>query len=70
MKNIDYKLRVVKENFTGVEGNITLREYVENERKSAPGFMSWLLSDNDLSDFGSNMTADQEAEYQNFLSNL
>lgn len=70
MKNIDYKIRVLRENFSKVDGDTTLREYAENEKGSAPGFVSWLLDDNDLNDFGSNMTEEQEGEYQEFLQKL
>lgn len=70
MKNIDNKLQAVRESFTEVEGGISLREYVENEKESDPGFIRWLLSEDDLNDFGSNMTEDQEAEYQEFLQKL
>lgn len=70
MKNIDNKIQILKESYKEVEGDITLREYAENERQSDPGFMRWLLSDDDLNNFGSNMTDEQESEYQEFLSKL
>jgi hypothetical protein len=70
MKNIENKIQVLKENFQQAEGVTSLREYVENEREADPGFMSWLFSDGDVSDFGSNLTEQQEADYQKFLHKL
>jgi hypothetical protein len=68
MKNIDNKIKVIKANYSLVEGDITLREYVENERAADPSFMRLLLDDDSLEDFGGNMTEEQEQEYQEFLS--
>lgn len=68
MKNIDNKIATIKENFSQVEGSITIREYVENERSADPGFMRYLLDNEDISDFGVNMTDKEEGEWQMFLN--
>lgn len=70
MKNIDNKIQTLKESYKEVEDVITLREYAENQKQSDPGFIRWLLNNGDLDDFGNNMTAEQESEYQEFLSKL
>lgn len=34
----------------------TLREYVEAQADSDPGFFRWLFSNDDIEDFGANLT--------------
>jgi hypothetical protein len=70
MKNINNKIQTLKATLSKVEGNMTLRDYVENERSADPSFMRFLLDDDALEDFGGNATEDQEQEYQEFLSKL
>lgn len=70
MKNIDNKIQVLKESLSEIAGNMTLREYVENEKAADPGFMNWLFDDPNLDDYGSNMSDEQEQEFQEFLSKL
>ena len=49
--------------------HITLREYVEYQASSDPGFFRWLFGDN-LEDFGSDLTETHKKVYQEFLNKL
>lgn len=53
--------QILRENYKGVEGNITIAEWCELEAQSDPGFFWWLFDDDDITDFGSNLT-DEEKE--------
>lgn len=74
--NKDYALRVIKENYDNYRRNgdpddtTTIREYVEAEADSDPAFFGWLFSDDDIKDFGTNLTDEQKEEYQSFLDEL
>lgn len=73
--NKEYALQVLKENYDNyrrhgdLDDPTTLREYVETQAESDPGFFRWLFNNDDLDDFA-NLTDEQAEEYQNFLDEL
>ncbi|MDO5525667.1 MAG: hypothetical protein Q4F85_06280 [Prevotella sp.] len=62
--------QVIREHYEEVEGEITLREYVECESQSDPDFFRWLFDDRDIEDFGINITSEQTEMFEDFLNNL
>lgn len=56
--------------FNGGEVPATLREYVERESDNDPGFFRWLFDDDNLSDFGFNLSKVQKQDYEDFLNKL
>lgn len=74
--NTEYALKVMRENYNEYRRSgepddpTTLREYVEAQADSDPAFFGWLFSDDDIKDFGTNLTDDQKEEYKNFLDEL
>ena len=60
--NKEYALQVLQENYADYRRNgepgdtTTLREYVESQADSDPGFFRWLFSNDDIEDFGANLT--------------
>lgn len=74
MKNKDYKVQVLTENYNNYiendDDNITLREYVEREAENDPNFFRWLFDDGELGDFDFRMSDEQKEEYREFLEEL
>ena len=69
--DVKNKLQVLKESYTnylrsGKDYNSNLREYVEANADSDPGFFGWLFNNDNLDDFA-NLTEDQAEEYEDFL---
>ena len=74
IKNLDYKKQILVEQFNefklnGGEEPATLKEYVERESENDPGFFRWLFDD-DLDDFGFNLSKEQGKEYKEFINKL
>lgn len=73
--NKEYALQMLKENYDNYRRNgdsndiTTLREYVETQAESDPGYFRWLFNNDDLDDFA-DLTDEQVEEYQNFLDEL
>ena len=73
--NKEYALQMLKENYDNYRRNgdpndiTTLREYVETQAESDPGFFRWLFNNDDLDDF-TDLSDEQKEEYQNFLNEL
>lgn len=73
--NKEYALQVLQENYADYLRNgdhndiTTLREYVETQAESDPGYFRWLFNNDDLDDFA-DLTDEQKEEYQNFLNEL
>ena len=73
--NKEYATHVLKENYAYYRRNgghkdiTTLREYVETQEETDPGYFRWLFNNDDLNDFA-DLTDEQKKEYQNFLNEL
>ena len=73
--NKEYATQVLRENYADYRRNgdhndiTTLREYVEVQAESDPGYFRWLFNNDDLDDFA-DLTDEQVVEYQNFLNEL
>ena len=73
--NKEYATQVLRENYADYRRNgdhndiTTLREYVEVQAESDPGYFRWLFNNDDLDDFA-DLTDEQVVEYQNFLDEL
>ena len=73
--NKEYALQVLKENYADYCRNgdpndiTTLREYVETQAESDPGYFRWLFNNDDLDDYA-DLTDEQLEEYKNFLDEL
>lgn len=70
--NKTFALQVLEENFKNYQQNgedttTTLRQYVEACAESEPNFYRWLFKDDEISDFGDNLTDEQRDEYNDFL---
>lgn len=70
--NKAYALQVLEENFKSYQQNCddtttTLRQYIEGSAEDDPGFYRWLFRDDEINDFGDNLTDDQREEYNDFL---
>ena len=75
IKNVDYKKQVLVEQFNeykfnGGEESETLKGYVERESENDPGFFRWLFDNENLSDFGFNLSKEQKQEYKEFINKL
>lgn len=75
IKNVDYKKQVLVKQFNeyklnGSEEPATLKGYVERESENDPGFFRWLFDDENLSDFGFNLSEEQKQEYKEFINKL
>ncbi len=66
-------IKALEENYADYRRNgepgdtTTLREYVESQADSDPGFFRWLFNDDNIEDFGTSLTEEQKEEYQKFL---
>lgn len=73
--NKEYATQVLKENYADYRRNgdpkdiTTLREYVETQAETDPGYFRWLFNNDDLDDFA-DLTDEQVEEYQSFLDEL
>lgn len=63
-------LQVLQENFKEVKGNITIREYVENEAVADPSFFAWLFNEELEQDGDTSLTDQHRAAYAAFLETL
>ena len=75
IKNADNKKQVLVElvsgyKFNGGEEPATLKGYVERESENDPGFFRWLFDNENLSDFGFNLSKEQKQEYKEFINKL
>jgi hypothetical protein len=70
MKNLNYKIQVLKENYSKNEGDLTFKEYVESEAEADPNFFRWFFDEPLEEDFNNSLTKEQEKEYQRFLDDL
>lgn len=70
----EYKKDYLVENYQNYidngEDTISLREYTELESESDPNFFRWLFDDDELGDFDSGMSEEQQEEYREFLEEL
>lgn len=62
--------QVLRENYEAAETDITLREYVDIDSDSDPGFFRWLFDDSDIGNFGVNLTREQKEMFEDFLNSL
>lgn len=64
--------QVLLHNYIVVEdkGNSTIAEYCNIESQSDPGFYRWLFDDDDISDFGSNLTEEDKKQAADFFNTL
>ena len=67
MKNVNYKVQVLHEQYAQDEINITFSEFVKLTSESDPGFFRWLFDDDELSDFDEGSHTE---EWENFLDNI
>lgn len=67
MKNVNYKMQVLKEQYAQDESNTSFFEFVKLTSESDPGFFRWLFDDDDLSDFDEGEHSD---EWDEFLADL
>lgn len=70
--NKTYALQVLEENFKNYQKNgddttTTLCQYIEGCAESEPNFYRWLFKDDEINDFGDNLTDEQREEYNDFL---
>lgn len=56
--------------FNGGKAPATLRGYVERESDNDPGFFRWLFDNDNLSDFGFNLSKEQKQDFEDFLNKL
>lgn len=66
MKNLSHKLQILHEN--DVFNDIQF--YVNGESQCDPNFFRWLFDDENLNDFGTNMTNDQQQYFGTFYNSL
>ena len=72
--NIEYALKALKENYADYcrngnpDDSTTLRGYIEGQADNFPGFFRWLFNNDDIEDFGTNLTDEQKEEYNKFLN--
>jgi len=62
--------QVISENFKQVENSTTIANYAELEAQSDPGFYRWLFNDENISDFGSNLTNEEIQTALDFFATL
>lgn len=71
--NFGYALQVMQENFADYRRNgeqndkTTLREYVESQADSDPGFFRFLFNNDDIEDFA-DLDDEHKEEYKEFLN--
>ena len=75
IKYADNKKQILVENFNEYKNNggeepATLKGYVEREADNDSGFFRWLFDNENLSDFGFNLSKEQKQEYKDFLDSL
>lgn len=75
IKNIEIKKQMLVElfyeyKFDGGEEPLTLKGFVERESDNDPNFFRWLFDDDNLSDFGFNLSKEQKQDYKEFFGKL
>lgn len=74
MKNKDYKMQVLRENYSeyirSCEDDMSFREYVEREAENDPGFFRFLFDDSELGDSDSWLNDEQRKEFNEFINEL
>ena len=67
MKNVNYKIQILQEQYAQDESNVTFSEFVKLTSESDPGFFRWLFDDDELSDFDEGSHTE---EWEDFLNNI
>ena len=68
MKNRDYKIQVLTENYNNSLGETCeFAEWVKLESQSDPNFFRWLLDDDSLQDFSAGEYEEEFLEFCNAL---
>ena len=70
MKNRDYKIQVLTENYNNSLSNgepLEFAEWVKLEAQSDPNFFRWLFDDENLQDFSAGEYEDEFVEFCNAL---
>lgn len=67
MKNVNYKMQILQEQYAQDESNTSFSEFVKLSSESDPGFFRWLFDDDELSDFDEGEHSD---EWEDFLADL
>ena len=68
MKNRDYKIQVLTENYNNSLGETCeFAEWVKLESQSAPNFFRWLFDDDSLQDFSAGEYEEEFLEFCNAL---
>ena len=67
MKNVNYKMQVLQEEYAQDVSNISFKEFVKLSSESDPGFFRWLFDDDELSDFDEGSHTE---EWEDFLNNI
>lgn len=75
IKDTENKKQILVELFNEYKNNdgeepATLKGYVEREADNDPGFFRWLFDNENLSDFGFNLSKEQKQEYKEFINKL
>lgn len=70
--NNDNRFKILQENYSENEGELTFREYVELTAENDPKFFNWFFGSeaSNIGDFGIGMTEIQNMEYKEFVGNL
>ena len=75
MIKTEYKKQVLQENCNEINrqtnfDKMSLYEYATTQADNDPDFFRWLFDDGEISDFGINLTDEQQQEYTNFINSL
>ena len=73
IKYIENKKQILVEQFNEYKFNggdvpATLKDYVVRESDNDPGFFRWLFGDDNLTDFGFNLSKEQKQDFERFLN--
>ena len=63
MKNRDYKIQVLTENYNNSRETCEFAEWVKLEAQSDPNFFRWLFEDENLQDFSAGEYADEFVKF-------
>jgi len=66
------RLQILKENYEQVEQTLSFKEWVKVESENDPAFFYWFFgsSADNISDFGSGMTPEQQSEWDTFFRSI
>ena len=61
---------LLTENFEKANNALEFIPWIKLESENGPGFYRWLFDNEDIGDFGSNMTEQQRWAYEDFIERL